>query len=239
MQDKLTKANSVSGQTNRWDSEYGISQDLVSSKTERPASVLRTYVESEGLAGVGKVLEQGFGLGRNLRFLLENGVNEVWGTEVSGKAVELAKNLFSNLGLTEKANLLNASADTRLNLPDNYFDLALEIMVMHALNPEQREIELQEIKRLLRPGGSVLLHTLANEDPAAQELIASNPGNEQGSYWFENSKGEVFVEKTFTRQELLDLFSPLKPIKLELVTTETPFGDKVYRRQYYIGVFEK
>jgi SAM-dependent methyltransferase len=239
MEDKITYATSLAGQTDRWDAEYSLSRELVSSKTERPATVVRKYVDSEGLAGVETVLEQGFGLGRNLRFLLENGVREVWGTEVSPAATNLAKDLFQQLGLSEKAKLLNVSADTRLDLPDSYFDLILEIMVMHALNPDQRERELSEIIRLLKPGGRVLLHTLAGEDPAAQALIATNPGTEPGAYWFSNDSGQIFVEKTFAKEELLNLFSPLKPISLELVTTETPFGDNLYRRQYYVGVFEK
>lgn len=239
MIDKIQKATSLDGQVERWDAEYGISQDLVSSKTERPASVVRNYVEGGGLEGVNRVLEEGFGLGRNLRYLLENGVSEVWGSEVSSKATELAYDLFKRLGLEDKVNIFNQSADVKFDLPDNYFDLVLEIMVMHALNSEQRQKEISEIKRLLKPGGRVLLHTLATEDPAAQELIAKQPAQEEGAYWFTNDAGQMFVEKTFSRDELINLFSPLKAIKLDLVETVTPFGGKEYRRQYYIGVFEK
>lgn len=239
MQDKLSTATTPQGQSDRWDTEYAISQDLVSSKTERPATVVRNFVEARGLQGVHKVLEQGFGLGRNLRYLLEQGVEEVWGTEISGKATELAKELLTDLGLGQPEHLLNVSADTKLDLPDNYFDLILEIMVMHALNPEQRMKELAEIKRLLKSGGRVWVHTLAAEDPAAQELISKSPGEESGSYWFEGKGGKVYVEKPFTRQELVDMLAPLKPVSLELVTTNTPFGDKVYTRRYYVGVFEK
>jgi len=92
-----------------------------------------------------KVLDIGSGIGLTDQFLTTE-IKNLYGIDVSGGAVENAKN--------RNPSVRYMSYDgERLPFEDNYFDLAFAINVMHHVNPLQWENFVNEMKRVIKPGG--------------------------------------------------------------------------------------
>ncbi len=221
-----------------WDKEYAHKQDIPSSRTFFPSRALKTFIEKYPDIEKEFAVDGGSGNGRNSFFLIDNGFQRVYGRELSKVAVKFANEKARELKLEDMLTFEQGSMGERLDFEDSSADLVIDMMAMHAMLFEDRANWIEEIKRVLKPGGYFVFYTIATESPAAQDLIEYNPGPEDNSYRFERD-GMVFTEKTFTKDELVRILSPLQLIELEAHTEFTPaFGD-VYERMYYSGIFQK
>ena len=101
-----------------------------------------------------KVLDAGCGFGRDSFFLAKHGF-EVWGVDISSKAIKRAKRNF-------KARNLHFSVGDIQNLDfkDNFFDAVYSGGVLHMLPLEK---PASEIYRVLKDGGIAFLHFLLNK----------------------------------------------------------------------------
>jgi len=225
-------------QKDRWTEEYEKRKDIPSSRTMFPSRALKEFFGSSELKNLhtGKALDIGSGRGRNSIYMAQNGFAHVVGVEIVDYAINQARQSVNELGLQDKITFINESVGNQLPFEDQSFDLIVDMMVMHLLNPEERTNYFTEIQRLLKPGGFFVFYTIAAESKAAKELFESNPGPEEHSYIIPQSG---MVEKAFTDWELAKAFAQLKVIKLDHKIELTPaFGD-VYEREYISGVMKK
>jgi len=98
----------------------------------------------------GDVLEVSIGTGRNLP-LYPPGVR-LTGIDVSAAMLELARRRSAELGITADLRIGDAQA---LELPDSSFDTVVCTLALCSI-PDARAA-VREMKRVLRPGGRVLL----------------------------------------------------------------------------------
>lgn len=96
-----------------------------------------------------RVLEIGCGIGKDARFLTENGIDYT-GLDYSWRTLELAQKHFELVRL--KKRFVNGDARA-LPFNDNRFDLVMSIGVLHHV-PETAGA-CREVMRVVRPGGSV------------------------------------------------------------------------------------
>ncbi|MDO8424812.1 MAG: class I SAM-dependent methyltransferase, partial [bacterium] len=97
-----------------------------------------------------KVLDLGCGNGRYFEYFKEKKVN-YWGVDGSEKLIELAKKRYPGANF-QIANALS------LPFPDNFFDKIFCIAVLHHIPSEElRERFFQEAKRVLKPGGILII----------------------------------------------------------------------------------
>lgn len=96
-----------------------------------------------------RVLEIGCGIGKDARFLLENGV-DYWGIDFSQRTLALAAQHLSFRGLSNRLVCADAAA---LPFADASFDLVMAIGVLHHVPNMSRAC--QEAARVLRPGGTL------------------------------------------------------------------------------------
>jgi ubiquinone/menaquinone biosynthesis C-methylase UbiE len=96
----------------------------------------------------GKILDIGCGNARNLKPFLEK-CFECTGIDSSKELIKIAKEQKS-------IKLLQASA-TKLPFPNESFDYAICLAVLHHLKPKEHEKALKEIKRVLKPGGKAAI----------------------------------------------------------------------------------
>ncbi len=96
-----------------------------------------------------QVLEVGCGIGKDARYLCENGV-DYYGLDYSFRSVRLAHDHLAFAGLASR--LLNADASL-LPFPDGNFALAFSIGVLHHI--ENVPAGCRELLRVLRPGGTL------------------------------------------------------------------------------------
>lgn len=98
----------------------------------------------------GKILEVGCGTGSNLQLFAQKGW-QVWGVDLSPAMLEEAR---KKLGRRSALLLGDAGA---LPYDSHTFDLALAMLTLHEMPPALRPKVLDEMKRVVKPGGHILL----------------------------------------------------------------------------------
>ncbi len=96
-----------------------------------------------------KILEIGSGQGVLLDLLTKEGYN-IQGTEYDNENLKIAKKLFKGV------KILKMSGDD-ITFPDNSFDLVISFDVFEHIRDTQKH--LNEVKRVLKPGGAYIFCT--------------------------------------------------------------------------------
>lgn len=221
-------------QRDLWDKEYRENRNWPSSYRKGPSKVMVEFF-SEKHEVSGPALDVGSGFGRNSIHLAKQGL-EVVGIEIVGYAIGVAKERAIEARVLEKITFIEQSVADRLSYPNNHFGLIIDMMSMHLLNKVEREKYGKQVSRLLKPGGYFVFYTISAESPEARRLTREFPGPEPDSYKIPQNG---MIEHSFTENELLVLFSPLKFIKFKRLFDKTEFKGKVYEREYYSGVMMK
>ena len=110
----------------------------------------------------GEVLvDLGCGRGELLAEAVARGAARAVGVEYAASAVALARQTLAARDVTDRATVV--AADVRaVPLPDASADLVTLLDVVEHLAPQEVAAALAEARRLLRPGGRVLVHTMPN-----------------------------------------------------------------------------
>jgi len=98
-----------------------------------------------------KVLEIGCGLGRWYMILRNNFKNlEYYGIDISEEMIKVAKRLTKY----ERFYVMSAS---KLEFPDNYFDVVFSITVLHHIPFKEKEKAIKEMIRVTKKGGYIII----------------------------------------------------------------------------------
>lgn len=133
-------------------------------------SVHRPLVDQAHLRSGQRILEIGCGTG-NLAILVKRlhpGV-EVVGLDPDAKALARARR---KVGREELPVRLDRGFAEQLPYPDASFDRVLSAFMFHHLSPEVKERALREVRRVLKPGGSLHLLDLGGAKAASDGFIA-------------------------------------------------------------------
>ena len=142
------------------------------------------------------VIDLGCGNGRNLIYLSKNFKIKGTGYDISIEAIKQAEGLSKDLNLKYEVR----SIAGKITLPDESQSVVLDMMTSHFLNKAERENLIEEIARVLVPGGYLYLKTFFKDrDTHAARLLKENPAEEKGSYI--HPKIGV-AEHVFTEEEL-------------------------------------
>lgn len=120
------------------------------------------YAGSLAIAGLAPgevVVDVGTGRGELLAVAVQQGAARAIGIEYSPAAVRLARHTLAVQGVGERAEVLEADSRA-MPLPDGCADLVTMLDVVEHLAPAELDATLREVRRVLRPGGRVLVHTL-------------------------------------------------------------------------------
>ena len=129
--------------------DYNLIAEEFSMTREKPWEEIE-FLFKDYLRPGDKVLDLGCGNGRYLPLFRENGV-EYFGMDFSEKLIELAKNKYP------EANFITGDALT-LPFPENFFNKVYGIAILHHIPSEEFRLRfLKEIKRILKPGGLLIL----------------------------------------------------------------------------------
>jgi len=181
-----------------------------------------------------RVLDLGSGNGRNANHLASMGAN-ISGIEISQTAIRMAREAARIKQVT--VDYIQQSFGERFPFDDNTFDIIIDVTSSNSLNEQERETYLAELHRTLKPQGFLFLKTLClDRDKNAKNLLKQSPGPEPHTYIM---KEIHLTEKVFTRQEIIDLYSPHFTI-LELTKKEsyTRMNNKSYKRFFWLGYFQ-
>ena len=173
-----------------------------------------------------RVLDLGCGNGRFYQFFSDKNVDYI-GVDNSERLIEIAKKRYP-WGKFQVADALN------LPFPDNFFDKILSIAILHHIPSSEYRIKfLNEIKRVLKPGGTLMLTVwYLWQKKTAWEFLLKNiflklVGESKLDFsdvfipW-KNSKGKILSQRyfhCFTKKELQKLAKNvgLKVRKIDLL----------------------
>ncbi len=134
--------------------------EFMSSEGEYLSRRLAAALSVAGVAPGMRVLDVGCGRGETLRHIYRLGALPV-GVDYATTAVRLSRQTadLEEGGAVIGVHQANAR---RLPFPAASFDRVLLLDIVEHLYPEELAEALQEVRRVLRPGGRVILHTAPN-----------------------------------------------------------------------------
>lgn len=169
-----------------WDSEYSNPEHLaLSVEASEELEKFCRFVERESgrtlLNPLSAAIDLGCGNGRNLHYLSRSYGMRGTGYDSSSAAIKEARSLAaqSELPLTYEVR----SMAGELTIPDESQTIALDMMSSHFLTAAERTLLRDEIYRVLKPGGYLLMKTfLKDGDLHTKRLLEEHPGTEPGTY---------------------------------------------------------
>ncbi len=170
---------------------------------ETPPDLLKKVVDTH-LDKTSKIIELGCGAGNYVIYLAGKGF-DVTGVDISPKAIDIAKKSMNKKGVKCKFVVSNVLSDMT-EIIDNY-DFAYDWELLHHIFPEDREKYINNVYRLLKPGGAYLSVFFSEESPqfGGKEKYRKTPLNT--------------VLYFSSESEILKLVKPLFKV-LELKTVE-------------------
>lgn len=173
-----------------------------------------------------KVLDVGCGVGLVHRYIAP-AVRCLYGADVSGASIEAARK--------ENPGVVYESYDGHtLSYPDASFDCAYAICVLHHVPVVQWQEFVAEMRRVVRPGGLVLLIEHNPLNPATQFIVRNAPMDENAVLvWprrLRNLMKAAGLSHCWTRYVLFTPFAGKFFRKLDHLLSPVPLG-----AQYVMG----
>lgn len=213
------------------DIHIGLYQDDKEPITEASHRTVRHMAEKLNLNGDHKVLDIGSGYGGAARYMADTFGCSVVGLNLSEKENERARMLDKERGLSDKITVIDGDFET-IPAEDNTFDVVWSQDAM--LHSGNREKVLQEVARVLKPGGTFIftdpmqaddcpegvlqpilerIHLSTLGSPAfyretCQKLGMEEVGFEELTHQLAMHYGRVLQETEKHEQELADRISP-------------------------------
>lgn len=219
-------------QENVWDREYKNSTFLTK-KNEPQSDVVRfvKFLKKEGLLLENlNILDLGSGTGRNSFYFGELGSN-VWGLEISKTAIKIAEENAKKANL--KIEYTKQSIGEKFPFEDNFFNIILDITSSNSLSEKEREIYLEESKRVLKNNGYFFVKALCKEgDNNAKFLLKNNPGKEKDTYIMPETE---IIERVWTKEDFAETYGKyFEIIKIDKKTSYTKINNRSYKRNFWI-----
>jgi SAM-dependent methyltransferase len=173
-----------------------------------------------------RVLDVGCGVGLVHRYIAA-AVGSLYGTDVSRTSIEVARN--------ENPDVVYESYDGRaLPYPDARFDCAYAICVLHHVPVPQWQEFVAEMRRVVRPGGLVLLIEHNPLNPATQFVVRNAPMDENAVLVWPRRLRSLMkaagLAHSWTRYVLFTPFAGRLFRKLDHLLSPIPLG-----AQYVMG----
>jgi SAM-dependent methyltransferase len=230
-------------QEHEWDNEYK-QKLLLSPSTVPQTDVVRfsrwlkkeykkagTPLDMEEVT----VLDLGSGSGRNSLYFAGQGAT-VFGYEIADTAIALAKKTARHAELP--MTFLKHDIGTVYPIRASTVDIVLDVTSTNSLTDAARKIYLQEVHRILKPGGFLFVRALSTEgDQHAKRLVVDFPGPDPDTYVHPDIR---IVEKVFSRESFVATYAPFFTIHLLDRTSHYPLvAGRRYKRQYWIAYLER
>ena len=188
---------------------------------------VRRRWDLEGRPEPGAVLDFGTGIGNSLPHLarLFPGA-EITGVDVSQRSLQVAAHRFPGL-----ARLTPYDGGT-IPLGEGSFDLIFSACVFHHIDPGEHGAIFADLRRLLRPGGMMVVFEHNPVNPATRHIVATCPFDENALLLPAPSLKKSQVQAGFRKVQVAytGFFpGPLRALRpLERFMTGLPLGAQYY-----------
>lgn len=217
-----------------WEKEYRNSK-LLTKENKPQTDVVRFVKWMQKEKGVVlenlSILDLGSGTGRNSFYFAEMG-NTVTGLEISKTAIEMGEANAKDAGLNIK--YIKQSIGDKFPVEDKSMEILLDVTSSNSLNESEREIYLNECKRVLKDDGYFFTKALCKDgDANAKYLLKNFGGKEQDTYIMP----ELGVtERVWSKDDFIKTYEKyFKILHIEKKTSYPRMNDRVYKRNYWIA----
>jgi ubiquinone/menaquinone biosynthesis C-methylase UbiE len=210
--------------------------------------VLKQMDSSEASSGVARFwdflkdknnaagIEIGCGKGRNVIWLAEQGA-DMHGLDFSSAAIAAAKKRAAEAGAGKSAAFLVQDVTEPWQLADNSFDFGIDCFATTDIESvEGRLFAMQEMRRVLKPGGYLLAYLLSTDDEFHKEMIRKSPAGERNAF-LHPTTGKF--EKTYDEKDIEDTFKGFDVVRKSRVAKTTEFFGKTYACLHHWIIFQK
>jgi len=135
--------------------------DQIPWNVETPPDILKQLVETEKIK-LCKVIELGCGAGNYVIYLSTKGFDPT-GIDISATAIDIAKKSATEKDV--KCNFITVDVLGDMTEINEQFDFAYDWHLLHHIYPENREKYINNVYRLLKPGGQYLSVCFSEDSP--------------------------------------------------------------------------
>lgn len=223
-----------------WEREHRAPETLLQMDSPDPSSgVVKFYkwLEVNGLVQDEMTgIEFACGKGRNVQGLANLGV-EMTGIDFSPTAIAEAETRSRSFQISNTHFLVH-DAIRPWPFKSNGFDIAIDCFGTTDIeSPKGRKFTATEVGRVLKANGHLLVYTLSTGDQYYLENVLISPANSELHAFFDPVSGKF--EKSFTREELISLYSNLELLVEERIEKTPTYNGKKYRARHHWMVFKK
>ena len=175
------------------------------------------------------------GKGRNTNWLAKQGIH-MSGLDFSQTAIKVAKERAEKDSITQAQFFVHDVTES-WPFKDESQDFVLDCFGSTDIESgELRQKARTEMLRVLKPGGYIFLYLLSTEDEFHKEMIEKNPAHDAHAFYhIQTGK----YEKTFSEEEVKNLFPTLKVLEVKRIKKLAEFFGKSYNCQHFWVVLEK
>jgi len=157
-----------------------------------------------------KILDFGSGTGRHIIYLAKEGFN-VAGFDNSPESIKFTSEWLKHEGIS-----LDIRDANMLNLPygNESFDVFIDIGMIEHFNQKDRQKAIEEVRRILKPGGYLFLNVKKQGDYLEKK---SAPGTEENTYIINESFMQNIPCHFFSKEEMLNWLKAFQEINLNYV----------------------
>lgn len=177
--------------------------------------------------GYRKVLDLGCGTGKHSIFLAQEGF-DVYATDMSSTGVNIAREKAESLGLSN----IHFLQHDMMGIPfaNSFFDAVICIWTIYHGTLSRIQETINEIYRVLKPGGMVLTDFLAVND----DTYGTGREIEKNTFLGEKKTEEDVPHHYSTEEELVQLFSEFGQLQIKASANSYTYETgRHYTRHYY------
>src|SRR5579863_7800536 len=166
-------------QKEKWDKEHGTPYALKQMDAKKLSSGIVPFLEflknqkTENLTG----LEMGCGKGRNVIGLAHQGIiSKMYGFDFSEVAIKEANKRAQEGHIVNKVQFDVMDATQPWKYVDNFFDVGIDCFASTDIEePKGRQFAVEQMHRVLKPGGYFLVYVMSTDDEFHKEMIQKSP----------------------------------------------------------------
>ncbi len=219
-------------QLKAWEKEYTKIRAIPTTTRQTPSSAVVSFLDfcrQHNIQLGQNVLDIGAGTGRNLIYLAKLGFS-VTGVEFADPAIAV---MLSKVRKNQLRNVKVIKADIAEKLPfsNATFEWAIDIVTTVSLDDNEIVKFEKELYRIIKPNGLFLTYVHSPADEYLKDKV-----NEDGFYKVPELG---LVERIFTKQKLLQIYSRWELVALEQKSFKDRFLDRTYTRTLWWGIFRR
>lgn len=227
-------------QKERWNKEHETPFALKQMDAKKLSSGIVPFVEFLKEKGLKELvgLEMGCGKGRNVMGLAHQEiVSKMYGFDFSEVAIKEAKKRAVENTISEKVQFDVMDATQLWKYADNFFDFGVDCFASTDIEePQVRQFAVDQMHRVLKPGGYFLVYVMSTDDEFHKEMIQKSPAEEQNAFY---NIGNGKFEKVFTEEELNGMYKNFTLVQARRIEKTAEFFGKSYYCKHHWRIYQK